>query len=92
MKGEEIPLNARIFAMVDVFDALVNERPYKPAFPMEKVMGIIKEGRGTHFDPQIADIILNMSPEDVAHINKNLNKDQIISIVYNSVVGLLETT
>ena len=55
-------------------------------------MGLIKEGRGTHFDPQIADIILNMSPEDVAHINKNLNKDQIISIVYNSVIGLLETT
>ncbi|PLX66454.1 MAG: hypothetical protein C0602_12415 [Denitrovibrio sp.] len=91
LKGEDIPLNARIFAIVDVFDALVSERPYKSAFSIEKALEIIKEGRGTHFDPQVADVILNMTEEEVRDINKNLNKDQVISIVYNSVVGLLET-
>jgi HD-GYP domain-containing protein (c-di-GMP phosphodiesterase class II) len=59
LKGEEIPLSARIMAVADVFDALVAERVYKPAMPFEKAMGIIKKDAGTHFDPVIAEAFLN---------------------------------
>ena len=53
LKGEEIPLSARIMAVADVFDALVAERVYKPGMPFDKAMGIIKESSGQHFDPVI---------------------------------------
>ena len=53
LKGEEIPLSARIMAVADVFDALVAERVYKPGMPFDKAMGIIKESAGEHFDPVI---------------------------------------
>lgn len=51
--GEEIPLNARIFAITDVFDALTSERPYKAAFAFDKAMEILNEGGGSHFDPAL---------------------------------------
>ena len=58
MKGEEIPLSARIMAVSDVFDALVSTRSYKKPFSFEEAMNIIKEGSGTHFDPIIADVFV----------------------------------
>ena len=51
LKGEEIPLSARIMAVADVFDALVSKRVYKPGMPFDKAMDIIKKDSGTHFDP-----------------------------------------
>lgn len=53
LKGEEIPIEARIVSLVDVFDALRSERPYKQAFPIEKCISIIREGSGTSFDPKV---------------------------------------
>ncbi len=53
LKGEEIPLSARIMAVADVFDALVSRRSYKEGLSMEQAMEIIHQGSGTHFDPQI---------------------------------------
>jgi HD-GYP domain-containing protein (c-di-GMP phosphodiesterase class II) len=55
LSGEQIPLNARIFAIVDVFDALASERPYKRAMSCEAALAIIEEGRGKHFDPALVD-------------------------------------
>ncbi|MFC2006325.1 HD domain-containing phosphohydrolase [Chloroflexota bacterium] len=54
LKGSDIPLAGRIVALADVFDALTSERPYKDPFPLEKALAIIKEGEGSHFDPQVA--------------------------------------
>jgi HD-GYP domain-containing protein (c-di-GMP phosphodiesterase class II) len=51
--GEEIPLSARIFAVVDVFDALTADRPYKKAMPLEQALSILEKGAGNHFDPHI---------------------------------------
>ncbi len=51
--GEKIPLVARIFAVVDVWDALTSDRPYRKAWPREKTIQHIKSGSGTHFDPQV---------------------------------------
>jgi len=53
--GEEIPLSARIFAIVDVFDALISKRPYKEAFGLEESLVIIRSGSGTHFDPRLVE-------------------------------------
>jgi HD-GYP domain-containing protein (c-di-GMP phosphodiesterase class II) len=56
LKGQDIPLSARIVALADVYDALTSERPYKKAMSHEKAAAIILEGRGTHFDPLMVDI------------------------------------
>ncbi len=58
LKGEEIPLSARLFAVVDVFDALTSDRPYRSAWPRDDVYGYIQEQSGKHFDPQIVKIVL----------------------------------
>ncbi|MGD9646582.1 MAG: HD domain-containing phosphohydrolase [Pirellulales bacterium] len=55
LAGEDIPLEGRITAVADVFDALSSKRIYKPAFPLEKCFAILGEGRGTHFDPRVLD-------------------------------------
>ena len=61
LKGEEIPLSARLISVVDVYDALVNPRCYKPPFTHDVSLGIIVEGRGTQFDPDIVDILPEIS-------------------------------
>lgn len=58
MKGEDIPLSARIIALSDVFDALTSKRPYKEAYSFEKASDIIAQGKGTHFDPEIVKVFL----------------------------------
>ena len=60
LKGEQIPLIARIFAVVDVWDALNSDRPYRKAWPEEKVLEYIREQSGTHFDPQVVEIFLQI--------------------------------
>jgi putative two-component system response regulator len=58
LAGEDIPLSARLMAVADVFDALIAERVYKDRMPFEEARRIIAEGRGVHFDPDIADVFL----------------------------------
>ena len=58
LKGEQIPLCARIFALVDVWDALCSDRPYRPAWPRDKVRSHILSLSGTHFDPKVVEISL----------------------------------
>ncbi|MGH2581534.1 MAG: HD domain-containing phosphohydrolase [Anaerolineales bacterium] len=53
LKGNEIPLEARIFAVVDVWDALMSDRPYRSAWPEDKVRDYIRQQSGKHFDPQV---------------------------------------
>lgn len=56
--GEEIPLYGRICAVADVFDALTSDRPYRPAFPVEQSVDMLREGRGSQFDPDLLDLFL----------------------------------
>ena len=58
-----IPINARIFALADVFDALTSKRPYKEPMPLQKALGILREGRGKHFDPALTDAFLQLAPD-----------------------------
>ncbi|WP_246211336.1 HD domain-containing phosphohydrolase [Vogesella oryzae] len=55
LAGDAIPLVGRIVAVADVFDALTSARPYKPAWPLERALGLLQEQRGKHFDPQVVD-------------------------------------
>jgi len=59
--GEEIPLPARLMAIIDVYDALTSERPYKKAFTHKEAVNIIKDGRGSHFDPALTDLFISVS-------------------------------
>ncbi len=58
LKGTEIPLSARLFAVIDVWDALIHSRIYKSAWPEEKVLAYIREQSGVHFDPSVVDLFL----------------------------------
>ncbi|HYP39533.1 MAG TPA: HD domain-containing phosphohydrolase [Chloroflexia bacterium] len=60
LKGEQIPLAARIFAVVDVWDALRSNRPYRAAWPAERVREHIRSLAGTHFDPEVVEAFLKM--------------------------------
>ncbi len=61
--GEVIPLSARIMAVADVFDALTSPRVYKKAFPLEKALAILEEGKGTQFDPKCIEVFMEALPE-----------------------------
>ena len=65
LKGSDIPLEGRIVAVADVFDALSSRRPYKEPFPREKCFSILAEGRGTQFDPDVVDAFFECSEEIV---------------------------
>jgi putative two-component system response regulator len=60
LAGEAIPLPARIMAVADVYDALITQRVYKPGLPHAEAVGIIRAGRGTHFDPLIVDLFIRL--------------------------------
>ncbi|PLA73456.1 two-component system response regulator [Hydrogenovibrio sp. SC-1] len=63
LKGEEIPIEARIVAVSDVFDALSSSRPYKQAWPMEKIVTFFNEQSGLHFDPELVEVFHKVFPE-----------------------------
>jgi Response regulator containing a CheY-like receiver domain and an HD-GYP domain len=65
LKGKQIPLSARIFAVVDVWDALSSDRPYRKAWPKDKVIEYIKSQSGKHFDPEVVEVFIKILTEDM---------------------------
>lgn len=63
IKGDDIPVEARIVTIADVFDALTTERPYKKAWSIEDAVNHIRKGAGSHFDPGLVPIFLNLMPD-----------------------------
>ena len=63
LKGEQIPLSARLFSVVDIWDALKFDRPYRKAWPEEKVLEYIRSLAGTHLDPQVVELFLQVVKE-----------------------------
>ncbi len=63
LTGNTIPISARLMAVADVYDALISRRVYKDSMPHEKAIAIMKEGRGTHFDPDMLDAFLTIQDE-----------------------------
>ena len=76
LKGEEIPLSARIMAVADVFDALVARRSYKDGFPFDTAIDIIKKESGTHFDPEVVDAFLQCQ-EEARIISEQANRKSL---------------
>ncbi len=66
LAGAAIPLSARLMAVADVYDALISRRVYKPAMSHEQAIGIVVEGRGRHFDPDVVDALLGVKNEFLA--------------------------
>jgi HD-GYP domain-containing protein (c-di-GMP phosphodiesterase class II) len=64
MKGEDIPLAARIFAVADSYDAMTSDRPYRDAMPSDQALEEISDGAGTQFDPVIVEVFLNLVDEE----------------------------
>jgi len=61
LRGNAIPLSARLMAVADVYDALISRRPYKEPFPHEQAIAMILDGRGKHFDPDVADALQGLA-------------------------------
>ncbi len=76
LKGEKIPLLARITALADVFDALTTDRPYRKAMTIEEALEIIKNGRGSHFDPLLVDTFFKVK-EEILSIRELFKDDEI---------------
>ena len=89
---EKIPLQGRLMAVIDVYDALTNARPYKKAFTHKEAIKIIKDGLGTHFDPRIGEIFL--THEKDFEINKTPRKEykspnKKLSMTVNAVTNII---
>jgi putative two-component system response regulator len=78
LKGEKIPIEARIAAVCDVFDALTSARPYKEAWPVDKAVTLIKESAGIHFDPGLVGPFLDLFPDVVALRQQFPDDEEII--------------
>jgi HD-GYP domain-containing protein (c-di-GMP phosphodiesterase class II) len=61
LKGDAIPVNARVFAIVDVFDALTSQRPYKLPLPFSEAIAILQRDAGTHFDPRLVELFVGIA-------------------------------
>ena len=75
LKGDRIPIGARIAAVVDAFDAMITDRPYRKAIPIEQAIEELKRNRGTQFDPKVVDAVIalyqegTLKPEHVPHLD-----------------------
>ena len=74
LAGDDIPLWGRICAVADVFDAVTSERPYKPAFPNEEALQLLRNGRGKHFDPKVIDVFFECLQDILAIQTKYKDK------------------
>jgi HD-GYP domain-containing protein (c-di-GMP phosphodiesterase class II) len=70
LKGNDIPIAARIFAVVDTYDALTNDRPYRKAWPKDKALEYISQQAGKHFDPDVVKVFLSILSKDLNVVGK----------------------
>lgn len=84
LKGHDIPINARIFAVADVFDALTSRRPYKEPFDLETAMRILMESRGSHFDPVLIDAFARIAEslyEEISGADDRLLENRLDGLI-----------
>ncbi|MBE0439154.1 MAG: response regulator [Gammaproteobacteria bacterium] len=83
IKGEEIPIEGRICAICDVFDALTSARPYKPAWPIEKALTVLREEKGRHFDPNLVTLFESVLDDVLAFRAHHLDTDILDETITN---------
>jgi HD-GYP domain-containing protein (c-di-GMP phosphodiesterase class II) len=81
LKGEEIPLGARIFAVADALDAMVSDRPYRKALSIEHARNEIKRCSGTQFDPKVVDVFLSLPDALWLELRENIGTPYRLSHV-----------
>jgi putative nucleotidyltransferase with HDIG domain len=86
LKGEAIPLHARLFAIVDVFDALTSERPYKKSMTVTDAIRFLEQNSGSHFDPHLLDLFKKIAPDLHKQIHR-LNEQQIEALLHRMMAG-----
>ena len=75
LKGDEVPMSARLMAVADVYDALISQRVYKAALPHDRAVQIVFQGRGSHFDPDMVDAFIGIQDEFEAIAQRFANSD-----------------
>lgn len=78
LSGKEIPLAARIFAVADVWDALRSDRPYRHAWPEDKVRDHLRGEAGRHFDPEVVEAFLAIEPDEIARIERGTRREPMM--------------
>jgi putative nucleotidyltransferase with HDIG domain len=78
LEGENIALHARIFAVADVHDALISDRPYRKGLPLDRVMQMIREGAGTQFDPKVVDAFLRLTARAEAEVQVDVQANEMV--------------
>ena len=78
LSGGDIPLWGRICAVADVFDAVTSERPYKPAFPNEDALQLLRDGKGKHFDPRVIDVFFECL-DDILKIQDKYKDEELLT-------------
>jgi putative nucleotidyltransferase with HDIG domain len=79
LKGEDIPLGARIFAVADALDAMISDRPYRKALPMSHARNEIRTCAGTQFDPEVVDVFMKMPDQLWMDLRENVGKPYQLS-------------
>ncbi len=91
LKAEAIPLNARIFAIVDVFDALTSKRPYKEPWTIPEAIAMLERDSGSHFDPQLVKIFVRLAPDLYRKIS-GVEEHRLEAMLQHSIARYFLTT
>ncbi|MBC6963350.1 MAG: HD-GYP domain-containing protein [Nitrosomonas sp.] len=91
LKGDEIPLSARIFAIADVFDALTSERPYKKSWPIDEAIDHIVQQSNQHFDPQLVHVFIKIVPA-LFHELHSMEESQMVTMIRHRIARHFLTT
>lgn len=81
LAGEEIPLEGRLLAVVDTFDAILSDRPYRKGAPLKVAVDELLANRGTQFDPELVDIFMRLLREGVVNLNELYGRDEDLSFI-----------
>ncbi len=80
LEGDQIPLLSRIISIVDAFDAMITERPYKKAYSIDDAIEYLRKGKGTHFDPKLTDLFIEMLETEREKFEEIIRKPDVMSI------------
>jgi HD-GYP domain-containing protein (c-di-GMP phosphodiesterase class II) len=81
LKGEEIPIEGRILAVVDTFDAILSDRPYRKGSSLERAVSELLKNRGTQFDPQVVDVFLEVLRQNKAEVAEMYGCEKDFSVL-----------
>jgi putative nucleotidyltransferase with HDIG domain len=90
LRGKAIPLEARIFTVADVFDALNSRRPYKAPLDLDTSVAMIRKLSGTHFDPEVVDVFLRIVPE-IRHETMHLSEQELEALLQKEIEPYIST-